>query len=180
VPVAASDIQYRFSTTSGSQGNSTAATAAGSLGRYMGNSSSTITDASLHNLFDAVSGAENAASDVEYRCFFIYNGHATLVWQNVGVYIDTQTAGGASIAIGLDPAGVTANNSVSAQGAQIANESSAPSGVTFSTPAVGTPLSVGNVAALSGFAVWVRRTAANSAALTNDGGVIVATGETAQ
>jgi hypothetical protein len=59
----------------------------------------------LHDLFDVISGDENAASDVEYRCIYIRNNHATLTWPSPVVWVSAETAGGANIAIGLDPAG---------------------------------------------------------------------------
>lgn len=175
--ITASDILFKLSVVAAA-GNTTVSTPAASLGDQI--STTAITDASLHNLFDVITGDENAASDVEYRCFFVHNAHATLTWESVFVWINSETAGGASISIGLDPAGVTAVGAASAQAATIANESTAPSGVTFSAPTTKAGgLSVGNVAAGSVFAVWVRRTAANTAALDTDGAVIKCEGDTA-
>ncbi len=75
-------------------------TAAGSLGKYC--STTEITSGDLHNLLDAVSGEENADSDVKYRCFFILNNHATLTLTYTYAWLESEQAGGASIAISLD------------------------------------------------------------------------------
>jgi hypothetical protein len=175
--ITATDILYKLSVVAAA-GNTTVGTPAGALGDQI--STTQITDASLHNLFDVVTGDENAANDVEYRCFFVHNAHATLTWENVMVWINSETAGGASISIGLDPAGVTAVGAATAQAATIANESTAPAGVTFSAPTTKAGgLSIGNIPAGSVAAIWVRRTAANTAALDTDGAVIRCEGDTA-
>jgi hypothetical protein len=175
VTLAAADIKFKLSVTTG-PGNSTAqANANASLGEFM--SSTEITDATIRNLFDDVSGAENTASDVEYRCMFIHNAHASRPWQSVRVWISSEVAGGASVAIALDGVGVTAATSATAQAEEIPNESTAPSGESFSSPttkALG--LTVGDVAAGQCFAVWVRRTAANTATVNSDGATIRAEG----
>lgn len=178
MPIAPSDLLFRLSIKTGSAGNTTASAPATALGKYI--STTAITDASLNNLFDTISGPENAASDVEYRCFFVLNNHATLTWQAPTVWISGETAGGASAAIGLDPAGVTPKGQAGAQAASIATEQDAPAGVTFSAPvSKGTGLVLPDIPAGSCAAIWVRRTAANTAALALDGVVISIEGDTA-
>lgn len=175
--ITAPDILFKFSVVAAA-GDTTAGTAATSLGDQI--STTQLTDATLHNLFDVVTGDENAASDVEYRCIFVHNNHATLTWENVVCWISAETAGGAVAAIGLDPAGVTPKGQASAQAATIANESTAPAGVTFSAPTTkGTGLSIGNIPAGSVAAIWMRRTAANTGAVDNDGVTIRCEGDTA-
>jgi hypothetical protein len=177
VAITASDILFKFSVAAAA-GDTTAGTAPTSLGDQI--STTQITDATLQNLFDAISGDENAASTVDYRCFFIHNNHASLTWSAPHVWINSETAGGASVAIGLDPAGVTAKGLGSAQAAAIATELNAPAGVSFSAPTTKVGgLVVADVPAGSVFAVWVRRTAANTAALDVDGAVFKAEGDTA-
>lgn len=134
-----------------------------------------IVDATVHNLFDLVAAAEAAAGDVEYRCFYFENTHGTLTWEDVEVYIDSNTASAdTDVAIGLDPAGVGGTATT------IANESTAPAGVSFTQPSSGSPLAVGDVAPGTAFAVWVRRTvSAGAAAVTNDEVSITANGVTA-
>lgn len=174
--IVAADILFKFSVVAAA-GDTTAGTAAGSLGDQI--STTQLTDATLLNLFDAVSGDENAASTVDYRCFFVHNNHATLTWVAPKVWINSETAGGASVAIGLDPAGVTAKGLGSAQAATIANELAAPAGVTFSAPTTkGAGLQLADIPPGSVAAIWVRRTAANSAALDVDGAVFKVEGDT--
>ena len=140
MPVLESDIELRYTAPGAASGNTSPGTAAGSLGRYV--STTGITSGALHNVFDAVTAAENAANDVEYRCIAVLNTDATDTWGSVTAWVSAQVAGGATMAIGLDPAGVVNTNSVSAQGAVVPNESTAPDGVSFSAPGAGSPLSV--------------------------------------
>lgn len=176
--ITAADILFKFSTTAGAAGNAGAGTAAGSLGKYI--STTQITDATLHNLFDIISGDENAASTVDYRCFFVHNNHGTITWENVKVWISSEVAGGASSAIGLDPAGVTVLASAPVQAATIANELAVPAGVAFSAPTTKAGgLTIGNMAPGTVAAIWVRRTAANTAAVDADGVTIRCEGDTA-
>lgn len=178
VAIATTDIKFRLSVTTG-PGNSTAqANVNNSLGEFL--STTGLTDATVNNLFDNVSGVENVASDVEYRCMFILNDHATLTWEAVKVWLSAEVSGGTVAAIALDGVGVKAKASATAQAEEVANESTAPIGETFSAPTTkATGLSVGDVGPGQCFAVWVRRTAANTAALLGDGVTIRAEGITA-
>lgn len=175
--ITATDILFKFSVAAAA-GDTTAGTAAGSLGDQI--STTQITDATLHNLFDVVSGDENAASEAEYRCYFVHNNHGSLTWENVVCWLSAETAGGAVAAISVDTTGVTAKGSASAQAKTVANEDTAPSSQTFTSPTTkGTGLSIGNIPAGSVAAIWVRRTTANTAALDNDGVTIRCEGDTA-
>ena len=175
--ITATDILFKFSVAAAA-GNTTAGTAAGSLGDQI--STTQITDATLHNLFDVVSGDENAASEAEYRCIFVHNAHGSLTWENVVVWLSAETAGGAVAAISVDTTGVTAVGSGSAQAKTVADENTAPSSQTFSAPTTkGTGLAIGNIPAGSVAAIWIRRTAANTAAVDNDGVTIRCEGDTA-
>lgn len=178
--IVAGDILFKLSTKSGAAGNSLAqGDPNASLGKYI--STTAVSGTALNNLFDDVSGAENAASDVEYRCFFIHNNHGSLTYQNVVVYVSGgDPAGGANVAIGVDTTAASAIGSASAQALEVANEGTAPAGVTFSTPTtVGTGLTVGNIPAGSCRAVWIRRSATNSAAVTAETVTIAVSGDTA-
>jgi len=176
--IVAADILYKFSVTTG-PGNSTAGTAGTSLGEFI--STTQITDATLHNLFDQISGTENAASDVEYRCFFVHNNHATLTWESVVVWLSAEVAGGAVAAIAVDSTAASAVGSATAQALEVANESTAPSpALTFSAPTTkATGLSIGSLTAGQVRAIWVRRTAANTSAVDSDGVTIRCEGDTA-
>lgn len=177
--ISSSDILFKYSTKEGTAGNTTAGTAAGSLGKYI--STTTITSAQLNNLFDDVSGDENAAHDVEYRCIFVHNNHATLTLESAVAWISAEVSGGASAAIAIDNLAASAIGSSSAQAASIADEGTAPTGVgTFSSPTTkATGLAVGNIAAGYCRAIWVKRTANDSTALNNDGFTLRVEGDTA-
>ncbi len=176
--ITATDILFRLSVTTGpgdstAQGNPNA-----SLGEFM--STTAIVDATDNNLFDDISGDENAASDVEYRCFFVFNNHGSLTWQTVVAWLSSEVAGGANTAIALDQTGVVDSDSASAQAEEVANENTAPSGESFSAPTTkGTGLAIGNIPADDVQAIWVRRTATNSAAQNADGVTIRCEGDTA-
>ena len=177
--ITATDILFKFSVVAAA-GNTTAGSAATSLGDQI--STTQITDATLNNLFDDVSGDENAASDVEYRCIFVHNAHATLTWQSVVVWLSAEVAAGANAAIAIDDLAASAIGAAVAQADEIANENTAPgAGVgAFSSPTTkATGLSLGNIAAGYCRAVWVKRSAANTAALDNDGVTVRCEGDTA-
>lgn len=158
----------RYSIKTGSAGNSGSSTAGGSLGKYV---STTDLVAGANGLFDDISGAENAASVVDYRCIFLLNNHATLTASNVTVYVPAEVGGGAGVAIALDNAAASAKGGSSAQADLIANETTAPTAVgSFSTPTSdGAGLSIGTLAPGQVKAIWVKRTAANSGPLSGDG-----------
>jgi hypothetical protein len=169
MPIASSDIVLRGSSKTGSAGDSTAQTNPNNwLGKYV---STTAFATGLNGLFDDISGAENAASTVDYRCLFVLNNHATLTMLSSVVYVSAEVSGGASVAIAVDNVAASAKGSASAQADQITNETTAPSAVgAFSTPTtVGTGLSLGDLAAAQVRAFWVKRTAANTSAVDADG-----------
>jgi hypothetical protein len=177
--IAAADILFKFSVKTGAAGNSTAGAAAGSLGKYI--STTEITDATLNNLFDDVTGDENAASDVEYRCIFVHNAHAVITWSTVKVWINAEVAGGTTVAIAIDDAVDSPIGQVAAQADEVANESTAPgAGVgAFSSPvSKATGLDLGDIAAGYCRAIWIKRTAANTAAINNDGVTLKCEGTT--
>jgi hypothetical protein len=179
MPIASTDILYKYSVTTGAAGNTVAGTAAGSLGKYI--STTPVIDATLDNLFDDVTGDENAASAVDYKCLFIHNNHATLTLQRTVVWMAAEVGGGANIAIALDSVGVTPLGQSSAQASTDVNEDTAPSAVgAFSSPTTkAAGLSIGDIPPGSVVAIWVRRTATNSAALNNDGVTLRVEGDTA-
>lgn len=167
--ISSSDIKYKLSTKLGSAGNSlTQADVNLSLGKYI--STTEISGTPALNLFDNISGDSNAASVVDYRCFFLANAHATLTMLSTVLWIYSEVSGGASIAIGLDTTAASAIGSSSAQALSITDDTTAPSGVSFSSPTTkGAGLAVGDIPAGYCKAIWVRRTAANTAAKDSDG-----------
>ena len=176
--ITSGEIILKYSIRTGSAGNSTTSAAATSLGKYV--STTAWAGGALNDLFDDISGAENAASTVDYRCIFVHNTNSANTLQNAVVYISAEVAGGASIAIATDNIAASAVGATSAQAAEITNETTAPSGVSaFSSPTtIGTGLSLGNINTGQVKAFWIRRTASNSAALSSDGVTIAVTGDT--
>jgi hypothetical protein len=173
------DILYKFSVAAAA-GNTTAGTAPTSLGDQI--STTQITDATLDNLFDVVTGDENAANDVEYRCFFVHNNHATVTWENVVAWLSAEVAGGAVAAIAIDNIAASAIGAATPQAAAVANEQTSPGAGAgaFSAPTTkATGLSIGNLAPGQCRAIWVRRTAANTGPVNNDGVTIRCEGDTA-
>lgn len=174
--IIASEVLTKYSVAAAA-GNTTAGTANGSLGDQI--STTQWTGGVANDLFDDVTGAQNAASAVDYRCIFVHNNNASNTLENAVVYLSAETAGGASIAVGADPTAESAIGSGSTQAVTVATETDAPAGVTFSSPTtVGAGVALGNIPVGHCKAFWVRRTAANSAALSGDGVTIAVTGDT--
>lgn len=171
--IVAGDIIYRLSVAAAA-GDTTAGTPATSLGDQV--STSAITTATMNNLWDDTSGAEAAAGDVEYRCIFVLNNHATLTLQNATVEVLSQTAGGGLVDIATDNIAVSAKAAAVAQAATVANESTAPTGVS----AFGAgPLALGSLGPGQVKGVWLRRTVtAGAGAVDPDGVVLRVTGDT--
>lgn len=161
MPIASSDIQYRLS------GGASNSDANASLG---GAKSSTAVPSGL---FDDVSSSESSAGDTEYRCFYVHNNHGTLSLQNAVVWISANTTG-SRIAIGVGSAAINGTEQT------VADESTAPTSVTFSQPASkGAGLSLGSIPAGQHKAVWIRRVIPASTAASNDTYTIRAEGDTA-
>lgn len=176
MPIVSSDIVYLLSAPGASAGYATSSTPYNSLGKYA--STTVVSTTQLNNIFTDITGAENAADQVDYQAVFILNNTTSgdtalngVVWLPTSGFV----SGGANIAIGLDPAGVSSKTSSSVQAAVIANATTAPSGVSTyvgpsSTSSGG--LTVANLAPGYVFCVWIRRTATNSAPVNNDGFVL--------
>lgn len=170
------ELKHRYTVATG-PGGSTAGTGAGSLGGFA--SSTEIPDAAADTLWDAISGDENAASEAEYRCEVRHNTNAANVLQAPKAWISSEVAGGANIAIGVDPTAASAYTSASAQTVSVANENTAPAGVTFSSPTTKTAgLALGDIGINQVKGLWWRRTATNSGAMTTDGAVVTIEGDT--
>ncbi len=171
--IVAGDIQRRLS---GGAGNSDPDA---SLGGII--SSTAVVDATLHNLFDLVSGADSAAGDTEYRCLYFRNNHGTLTLKSAKVWISTETGSGdTNVDIGLDPAGV-GDGSASGVATIIGDEDSVPAGVTFSHPTTeGGAISVGDIPPGDAIAVWLKWVVnSGAAAVASDAVIVTIKGDTA-
>ena len=254
--IQSTDIINRLSVTTGSAGNTTAqATPTNSFGKYI--STTAITDNTLNNLFPDISGDQNAASQVDYACYFVYNSHGSLTWQAPKVWISgvrctsnstgslvtsnshgfsngdavrvdtdyatdavpsslnntttyyvisattntfqlsatsggsaitigtstgfaTRKFGNTTIAIGIDTTAASAVGNASAQALTIASSTTAPAGVSFSSPTTkASGLSLSDLANGNVRAIWIQRTALNAGARNNDGITIKVEGDTA-
>lgn len=172
MPIAAADMVWNLTVATGPGLGVAQANPNDSLGGFA--SSTAWVGGTLHDLFDVVSGTENTNLDAEYRCVFVRNAHASLTAQNPRIYISGQVAGGADAAIAIDGTGVVSSTLTTAQAERVANENTAPTGETFSTTAIdyASGLVVADIPAGSGVAVWIRRTATNSAAINSDGATV--------
>jgi hypothetical protein len=169
VAILSTDIQFRLS------GGSSNTNVDAALGGAM--SSTAIVDATLQNLFDQVTGAESAAGDIEYRCMYVRNGHATLPLTTAKIWISTNTPASdttVDIALGGEGDNGTAET--------VATESAAPVGETFSAPtSYATGLSLGSsFAAGHSYPVWVRWSiTAGAVANASDNVIFSVQGDTA-
>jgi hypothetical protein len=134
-------------------------TPAGSLGGAI--HATELTDNTLNNLWDDVSGDDASAGDVEYRCIYVKNTHGTLTLNSSKFWIQSNTTGGDSIKVGLDLAGLNGTAD------DVANENTAPSpAVTFVTAVdKANGLNTGNVPAGQKYAIWIERTVPASTAV---------------
>lgn len=173
------EILYKTSIVTGAAGNAAAQAVAGSsLGKYI--STSQIVDATLNNLFPDVTGDENAASNIDYQCMFVHNSNASLTWTSPFVWLSAEVAGGVTTAIAVDTTAASAIGSAGAQAVTIANKNTAPAAQTFTAPTTkGTGIALGSLPNGQCKGIWVRRTAANTAAVANDGVTIRVEGDTA-
>lgn len=161
--IVASDIQYRYS------GGASNSDPNASLG---GAKSSVAAGASI---FDDVSSSEAAAGDTEYRCFYVHNNHGTLTLTNAKAWIQTNTPS-ADTTIDLALGNAAMNGTETA----VANESTAPSGPTFSAPSsYAGGIALGDIPAGQHRAVWIRRTVTAGAAVAADSFKIRVQGDTA-
>lgn len=163
MPIISTDIVYRLS------GGAANASQIASLGGIK-----STTTAVASTFFDDVSSAEAAAGDVEYRCFYVHNAHATLSLTTAVIWIQTNTPSADTtidIAVG--------SSIVNATEQTVANENTAPTGVTFSAPAsFGAGLTLGDIPAGQHRAVWVRRTVNAAAAAYADSFTLRVQGDT--
>lgn len=178
MPILSTDILFKYSITSGTAGNQNAQPSPNaSLGKYI--STTQWTGGSLNDLFSDITGDENANLQVDYRAIFVHNNHASLTLLSPVIWIPSQVAGGANVAIGVDTTAASAIGASSAQALQIANATTSPAGVSFSAPSsFATGLPMGDIPAGQCKAFWFQRTATNSPALNNDGVTIQVQGDT--
>lgn len=133
----------------------------------------------INALFDDVSSAEAAAGDAEYRCVYVRNEAAADTLIAAMFYIQSlTTSADTATAVGVGTSGIDGTEQV------VANESTAPVGVTFVT-GVGDPVArtlvaeLGDLAPNEHIAVWIRRDVTAAAGSATDAVNWRVTGDTA-
>ena len=163
------ELQLALTTATGPGGSTAQTDTAASLGGFV--STTGLPPGSPHLVFPAGSAT---ADVVDYRCFVVRNvGTFT---REITVWFFDQISGGATLAVGADTTASSLYGSSSAQTLTVANVSTAPAGVTFSSPSTkATGLSLGRV--MPGYVkgVWLRRTTLGGN-LTGDRAVIRVSG----
>ena len=159
--IISTDIQYRLS------GGASNAVTASSLGGVK-------SSVAASNYFDDVSSAEAGTGDTEYRCIYVHNNHGALSLIGAKVFIQTNTpSSDTDVAIGLGSSAINGTEQT------VADESTAPSGVSFSAPTTfAGGLAIGDLAAGAHKAVWVRRTVNAGAAAYADSFTLRVQGDT--
>lgn len=116
--------------------------------------SSEVVSTTTDGLFDAVSAAQASAGSIEYRCIYLHNANGTDTMTAARVWVSANTPlAGTTLDIGVGTAAVNATEQT------VGNESTAPSGVSFSAPTTaGTGLALGTLPAGQHKAIWLRRT----------------------
>lgn len=123
-------------------------------------SSVALSGTAMNNLFDDVSASEASAGDTEYRAIDITNtGDATAVVTKIFMNPDTSSAS-TQLDMGIEasPLGSTLS---------IADESTAPAGVTFANYTSASKLALPDIAAAAYCRVWVRRVVSAAAPNTS-------------
>ena len=164
-----SDVEFLLSAPMASSGYTMPGVPGNSLGKYA--STSQLSGTALDNLFPDLSGAQNAADQVDYQCLFVYNGNGTDTMLSPVVWLPSAALGSgnsATFAVAADTTLPSALGSGTQQALAILNPSQAPSGVTTwygpsSSASGGAPLP--GIPASSVAAVWLRRTATGTASL---------------
>lgn len=129
-------------------------------------SSAQLSGTAMNNLYDDVSPAEATSGDTEYRAIDLTNaGDATATV--VKAFMDPDSSSTATrLDFGLEASPINSTTS-------IANESTAPAGVTFGTYTTASKLTVPDIANGSYARLWVRRVVDAAAPNTsNDSGTI--------
>lgn len=164
MPIQSTDIVFRLS------GGAANAAPAASLG---GAKSSVAAGAGI---FDNVSGAEAAAGDIEYRCIYVHNAHATLPLENAAAWLSANTPSAQTdLALGLGSSAINATEQA------VGDEQTAPDTVVFSAAAnKAGGISLGSIPAGQSRAIWLRRTvSAGAAATASDTFTVRVEGDTA-
>ncbi len=109
-------------------------------------------------VFGQVTTTMALVGDVQYRCLYFKNNHATLTANDVRLYVHAPAPLPQTIELGLDPAGV-GNGSTTGVAQTIATPATPPVGVVFSAPTQAVNgILLGTIAPLQSVAFWQKRT----------------------
>ena len=125
-------------------------------------SSVALSATALNNLFNDITPAERTAGVIKYRALSLYNSGADAATA-IAAYMSTITSStDTNLAFGLDSTTGT-----------IADENTAPSGVSFANYTSSSKLSISDIAAAGAQRIWFRLTVAAGATNdSSDGGTI--------
>ena len=119
-----------------------------------------VSTTSLNSIFDDINGDESDAGNTNYRILAVRNGHATDMAESVTVYLSANYSD--FMAIGISEA-------VNANPQSISSESTAPSGVTFTSPSASADgLDIGTLTSGQFRALYVRRVIPASTTVAKD------------
>ena len=158
--IAASDIKLRISGASAS-----ATDPNGSYGGAMSTvSGGIIVTNVLNNDMDDITSAEASSGITIYHNYYYKNEHGSLTYISPKFYIDTQTnSGDTSVAMAL----VAEAKNVATT--RLTNETTAPSGITFTTPAnYAGGIAIGSLDAADYRGIWVKYIVGSSASAVLD------------
>jgi len=158
--IAASDIKLRIS-----GANASATDPNGSYGGAMSTvSGGIIVTNVLNNDMDDITSAEASSGITIYHNYYYKNEHGSLTYISPKFYIDTQTnSGDTSVAMAL----VAEAKNVATT--RLANETTAPSGITFSTPAnYAGGIAIGSLDSGDYRGIWVKYIVGSSASAVLD------------
>ena len=119
-------------------------------------------------IFDDVTKAESDTGKTYYRCLYLHNSGTTATTDDkktIKIWIEENTAGDDVISIGLATQDPDTGGATGVAGtdfpAAVADEFTAPAGVTFSSPTEAAPLTSFDLTSASGVtyaqAVWIKR-----------------------
>lgn len=158
--IAASDIKLRIS-----GANASATDPNGSYGGAMSTvSGGIIVTNVLNNDMDDITSAEASSGITIYHNYYYKNEHGSLTYISPKFYIDTQTnSGDTSVAMAL----VAEAKNVATT--RLANETTAPSGITFTTPAnYAGGIAIGSLDSGDYRGIWVKYIVGSSASAVLD------------
>jgi|MudIll2142460700_1097286.scaffolds.fasta_scaffold00178_6 hypothetical protein len=130
-------------------------------------SSVEFTNNTINNLFASIGPNDALNGAVHYRALTFKNTSALTAYESK-IHIGTETTSAdTTVAIAYDSTGTQS----------VADEDTAPAGLSFSTPlSLATAIDLGDVAAAGVRRIWFRRTVtAGAAAATGDSGVVIIT-----